>query len=213
MKNTLVNIRWFTASGQKSTKEFSKSLFCLFSLLTLSGCITSGTSLSLAPAPPDQPYLVSNTEGYRESLSSQSSLDSVVFAPDYAETVSAIASVRASEDRVATNLSEKDAYKCRMKDRFDRKAVLAYEWDRSRLSMDVDGINMSSFGSDMAVRIEYKLRIHPEKPKKLKCRGGTKLQGLIGTGYHELFVREEDTVWDKVRDIRKNPMQYIARIF
>ena len=213
MKNTLVNIRWFTANGQKSTKEFSKSLFCLFSLLTLSGCITSGTSLSLAPSPPDQPYLVSYTDNYRDDVSSRSSGDYVAFAPDYAESVSAISSVRASEGRVSASLSEKKSYKCRLKDRFDRKAVLAYEWDRSRLSMDVDGINMSSFGSDMAVRVEYKLRIHPEKPKKLKCREGSNWQGLIGTGYHELFVREEDTVWDKVRDVRKDPLQYIARIF
>ena len=213
MKNITVNIRCFTAIGQKSTKEFSKSLFCLFSLLTLSGCMTSGTSLPLAPSPPDRSHSISYTDSSKDGHVSQEGGVDVAFLPDYSESVSSITSIRVAEMDVSANLSENNSYKCRMKDRFDRKAVLAYEWDRSRLSMDVDGVNMSDMGSDMAIRIEYKLRIHPEKPKKAKCRAGAKWQGLIGTGYHELFVREEDTVWGKVRDIRKNPLKHISRIF
>ena len=97
---------------------------------------------------------------------------------------------------------------CGFKDRFDRKAILAYEWERSRLALDVDGL---SFGGsdDQAIKIQYTLRLQPEKSKEQRCRFNSPWQGLIGSGYNELFVREQDTVYEELREMRAKLKNYI----
>lgn len=95
--------------------------------------------------------------------------------------------------------------KCRINDRFDRKALVAYHWDRNRLALDVDGINLGGSGNK-GVRLEYRLRLQPGKTRKEKCLYESNWQGLIGSGYHELFVRENDTVWQELRRMRRDVM-------
>ncbi len=226
MTHILVDIKRSAAIGRRRTqnyiRELAQNLFCLFCLLTVSGCMTSGISQPLAPLPPGYNSSISHSMAFSDLRRSGLVDTEIDFVPDYAAAVSAVGHVDMADGISGASLGlseEKKKTRCRLKDRFDRKALMAYEWDRSRLSMDVDGVNMTSFGQDMAVRIEYKMRIHPEKPrnKKTLCRGHLKFQGLVGTGYHEFFERDENTVWDEVRDEVKNFRQkaagYVGGVF
>lgn len=101
---------------------------------------------------------------------------------------------------------------CSLHDRFDRKAVVAYEWGRSRLSLDVDGVSLGG-GGERGVHLKYKIRFQPEKTKKQRCRYSSPWQGLVGSGYNELFVRKEDTVWAEIRDVKRSAAQYMDNFF
>lgn len=105
-------------------------------------------------------------------------------------------------ERVAlsANAAEPD---CSIGDRFDRGQVLAYEWDRSRLGLDVDGINMDSDG-EQAVRVSYTLRLQPEKTEDQRCRYPSAWQGLAGSAYNELVKRDQNTVWDQIKQARRS---------
>lgn len=218
----MVNNETFTATGyKKSTKElFSKRLFLVFSILTLSGCLSSGSSLPLAPSPPEYHHFTSTDHGSSE-IHMLSEGDNYI--PDYAAAVTAVAGSGALVDARPTDqidgvvqvksLSSTKIERCSLRDRFDRKVLLAYEWDRSRLSMDVDGVNMNSMGEDMAVRFEFKMRLQRGVKKVRKCRSKSQWQGMIGTGYHELIEREENTVWDEIRFLKKDVVKKIKDVF
>lgn len=83
---------------------------------------------------------------------------------------------------------------CSIRDMFDRKAMLAYEWGnntRSRLSFDVDGVGLDSLDVE-GVKLEYAFRLQPEKPKKMGCRYSSQWQGMVGSGYNEMFMRGDN---------------------
>ena len=80
------------------------------------------------------------------------------------------------------------------------------------MSVDVDGVSFGGSG-ERAMRVEYKLRLQPEKTKKQKCRYSSQWQGLVGSGYNELIVRESDTVWDEVKNLRREVTQYVENVF
>lgn len=171
-------------------------LFC--AMVLLSGCITSNYSTPLAPSPPDMAISYSFYPIYG---------DYNLYEPsDSSEQLSALISngivrdVHSVDSRVLTveEVQNNSLKKCRLKDRFDRKAVLAYEWDRSRLSVDVDGVNLSG-GDDYGVRLEYRLRFQPEKPVQELCRYPSSWQGMIGSGYNEFFVKEDGQVMEEIK--------------
>ena len=202
-------------------QEFLSKLFLCTSLLALSGCLTTGKSEPLAPLPPS----VTSS-----SLSAQQS--HIAYQPHYFAAPLQMALLEIDTAPIIENdLIQQPAVnaehalpmkgkpdvvsslkKCRLKDRFDRKAVLAYEWGRSRLAVDVDGVNLSG-GSERSVRLEYKMRLHPEKTRKQRCRYTSSWQGLIGSGYNEFFVRKEDTVWGELKDAKKDALHYVSKIF
>jgi hypothetical protein len=87
---------------------------------------------------------------------------------------------------------------CSLKDRFDRDAVLAYNFDdnQSRLSlhMATDGASVERVG----LRFTYKFQSY--KTRKERCRYQSHFQGLGGSIYNEFFLRQHNTVWDNIRD-------------
>lgn len=197
-------------------QEFLSKLILCTSLLALSGCLTTGKSKPLAPSPP------SVTSA---SLSEQQS--NLAYQPHYFSAPLRMALLKAEKspviqehlnsgvvplslkgNRGATSSSKK----CGIRDRFDRKAVLAYEWGRNRMALDVDGINLGS-GSKRSLRLEYKINLHPEKTRKQRCRYSSSWQGLIGSGYNEFFIRKDDTVWGELKDIKKQTMHYVDSMF
>lgn len=105
--------------------------------------------------------------------------------------------------------SSKPLKKCRIKDRFDRKAVFAYQMDEGRLSLDVDGLNMGSTNIER-VYLQYKISLQPEFEKKDHCKYASAYQGLIGSAYNELVLREEDTVWEELSDIQAEVGHHIT---
>lgn len=98
---------------------------------------------------------------------------------------------------------------CSIKDRFDRTALMAYNFtDRqSRLSfhMDVDGPRLSAPArlevNEVMLRFRYKF--HPAENHKEKCLYPSGFQGWGGSTYNEFFVREKDTIRQELMD--KNP--------
>lgn len=213
------------------TKEFLKYSFLCASTLSISGCITSDPSAPLAPSP-EKVFSTHNNDfaiakntgadghGDDKEIVAQNIHLSPMLQNLMVQGLVHNGSVMASDGGEGQSASLKSSggssYKCRWKDRLDRKAVLAYEWDRSRLSMDVDGVNLSGDG-EYGMRVAYRLRFQPEKPPKERCRYKAAWQGMIGTGYHEFFVREEDTVWQAikqdVRDAKKKVTNVTGRIF
>lgn len=195
-----MNILGFTPNDSKG-QEFYYNFVFLFSLLTLPGCMASSTTIApLAPEPPVVTY---------DSIK----ISDATFQPNY---FAAHSTQQKKDDAVEPHILTLDEnvpdnnIKCSIKDRFDRKAVLAYEWNRSRLSFDVDGLGDSD---DAGMRLEYKIRLQPEKTKKQKCRYQARWQGLIGSGYNELVVRQDDTVWQALREKRSEATEFLGVLF
>lgn len=96
---------------------------------------------------------------------------------------------------------------CSFGDRFDRDGVIAYQFSdgQSRLSlhMNIDGVGFSGAELDQVmVKYTYKLQAIPGR--KERCRYKSGFQGIIGSGYNEMFLRKTNTVWDQLRDT--NPL-------
>ena len=194
------------------------NIILLYSLLSLSGCSTSVKSASLAPSPPDVSRVLFSQDNYV-------SYQPHFFAPPRVGVEIAIAKDTRSFENSELTINDTNALAvngdtpvqaslkgCRFKDRFDRKAILAYEWNRSRLSLDVKGINFDS-GGDKGFRVEYKIRFQPEKTKKQRCRYSSSWQGLFGSSYNEFIVREDNAAWGEIITMKEELMQYINRSF
>ena len=194
--------------------------------LASTGCVSSGknTSLSLAPAPPKRAVadfytvkperaklaaapsfstLADNTGYIREGGKND---DNIIasnvpgITPLYTAMQNDITGHNQDTDyKIYVSPNKKSGDKCKIKYRFDRKEVLAYEWGRNRLGFDVGGVKLGGGGIN-SVKIRYRLRIHPEKTKKEKCRYPSHWQGLIGSGYNEIFLRDEDNIWHLLRN-------------
>jgi hypothetical protein len=113
-----------------------------------------------------------------------------------------------SKNPAKLGLSE-DAAKslgCNIKDRFDRDAALAYNFDdrqsRLALHLSLDGPSFSDPGrmelNSFMVRYTHKFS-KPPQSKKEKCRFESNFQGVLGSAYNEFFVRNNYTVWKESR--------------
>ncbi|MBI1301822.1 MAG: hypothetical protein GC137_09230 [Alphaproteobacteria bacterium] len=188
----------------------NKSLMQVFLLLTalgLPGCLGAGKVQPLAPLPP-----AIDLASYENQKKSQDNMttDHSIITVHQASEDGLMQEVVDIKDAPKTAVVEEK--KCNLKDRFDRDAFLAYEWDRSRLSMDVDGINTSGDGN-MGIKIEYRLRFQKWKNKKERCRYDSQWQGLVGSGYNEMFRREDNTMWGEINKIRKKASEFVDEAF
>lgn len=108
--------------------------------------------------------------------------------------------------------SSKMLKKCRIKDKFDRKALLAYEWDDGeRLSLDVDGIGMDSTEISK-VYLQYKISLQPELKKKDPCKYASSYQGIVGSMYNELVIHEGQNLYDEVDFLQNKVGSVLASI-
>lgn len=96
---------------------------------------------------------------------------------------------------------------CSLRDRFDNDSALAYNFSdqQSRLSLHVDMGDVGFGGAEVdQVMVKYRYRLQKDVARSRDaCRYPSQVQGLIGTGYNEFFVRQRDTVWDEIND--RNP--------
>jgi len=177
-----------------------RMVFLSFTVLALSGC--SATSGVLAPKPPKfdklaarEPITVVDIETAAGGMESQ----------PIAEIL---------EDPALSALEQqKIPASCRVKDRFDRKDVLALEWGgRNRLGFDVGGIGWDSLEVKQ-VKLRYRLRFQKYKTKKELCRYASGFQGMIGSGYSELFARENNTVWQEIKKMRGDVQDRWGKVF
>ena len=197
----------------RQNRKLTNILILLLGIMTLSGCVTSKKTHYLAPSPPEI---------------SISDIQTPSTETDYVVPLEAPLSVMQ-----ANNIQKNDAFvirddvedvsqtkpkvavsqkKCRIKDRFDRKATIAYEWGRERLSVDMDGI-VSGGSGDSGMKVQYTMRLQNHVPKKQLCRYSSNWQGLIGSSYNEMFMRKDDTMWDDLREMRKSATDYMREHF
>ena len=211
MKKETVNTLCFTPFDLvKGQENFYKSLLVIISILTLPGCLASDTSAPLAPKPPEISITTMEDPVFVPHYFSDPALvdpltvgvGAEVHDTGFEERLEPVSGAPA-EAKIA--LAED---KCRVQDRFDRKAVLAYEWGYQRIGLDVDGIGFGG-SDDAGVKLEYKMNLQRKKNEYQKCRYNSKWQGLIGSGYNELFLREDGAMWKDLRDMRKDVSDYI----
>lgn len=163
------------------------------------GCSSDMTTASLAPPPPKFDANVA-----REQIT-KLSIESVIGAGQGLGTQGVSGAPAPAAVSVALQVEARPKG-CRVQDRFDKKALLAYEWGgRSRLGLDVDGLSYDSYEVEQ-VKIEYRLRFQEYKTTKERCRYNSNWQGILGTGYNELFIRENDTIWQEL-DILENDVE------
>jgi hypothetical protein len=132
--------------------------------------------------------------------SSATSVEQGLSPSDYApETAKNEAKLGLSED-AAKSLG------CNIKDRFDRGAALAYNFDdrqsRLALHLSMEGPSFSDPTrlqlNSMMVRYTHQFS-KPPQSKKEKCRVESNFQGVVGSAYNEFFVRNNYTVWQEIR--------------
>lgn len=166
------------------------TVFPTVAVLMLAGCSSSSDSAFLAPAPPEFDF-----NAPRQPITT------VDIAPPAGGMETQPVDETLDESVVAALEEQRIPAKCRIKDRFDRKDVLAFEWGQNRLSFDVAGLGLDSYEIEK-VRVRYRLRFQDYKTKKERCRYASSFQGLIGSGYNEFFVRKNDTVWEELKKLR-----------
>lgn len=106
---------------------------------------------------------------------------------------------------ILSNKSKKERKEnCSIMDRFDRKMVLAFEKDNGniRYGFDIDGISHKSAKIENIMFI-YRKRLNPSKTIKKSCKFNSSFQGLVGSVYNEFFIREQNTVWGDIKEIRQ----------
>lgn len=113
------------------------------------------------------------------------------------------------EENVQLGLSEDQsrALGCNIGDRFDRGATLAYNFDdnqtRLALNLRLSGPKLSDPSrlevNSVMLRYTHKFS-KPPLSKREKCRFQSSFQGLVGSAYNELFIRNTYTVWKELRN-------------
>lgn len=192
----------FIVQGQKSLYE---SLLLTFAVLALAGCSITSSSSPLAPRPPS----FDTASMPREPITTvqiNSTLRDVGITEEGIKTFDEVAAAYKAETASAG---------CSIRSRFDREAVLAYEWGeggRSRLALDVDGIGFDQFDVEQ-VKLEYKIRFSAEPTRKQRCRYASGWQGMLGSGYNEMFLRQNDTVWHELGDLEEDLDENLSDLF
>ncbi len=111
----------------------------------------------------------------------------------------------ASSYKPAPALAQGGGDGCSFSGRFDNRSALSYNFDDNRSQL---GFNMSvnDHGSGMVnvsravIVFRYKFDQVKSPPREEKCRYASHWQGLVGSSYNELFLREHNTLWGEVRD-------------
>lgn len=114
----------------------------------------------------------------------------------------------ARKEKLGLSREDSQALGCDIGDRFDRKALLAYNFSdqqsRLALHMNVEGPSFSDPGhfqlNSFAIRFTHKFQKPAQRQKNL-CLFPSGFQGLLGSSYHEFFIRNNYTVVDQLKDM------------
>ncbi len=120
--------------------------------------------------------------------------------PSVLNEITPAAGRRSSYNKELSYKNDSPPGHCRLKDRFDRKELVAYNFSdgqsRVGLRLAMDGFSLSDAGSfDVrSAGLNFRYRFQAIKKRKEKCLYKSSWQGFLGSGYNEFFVREEQTV-------------------
>ena len=160
--------------------------------LSLSGCARDDASYS--PSPDYTGYFVDSHVHVPMAAG---------FTPGWSGSPASSSSYRAPAEALAQGGGDG----CSFAGRFDNRSALAYNFDDNRSQI---GFNMSvnDHGSGMVnvsrAVVVFRYRFDhvksPPREEKEKCRYASHWQGLVGSGYNELFLRDHNTLLGEVRD-------------
>ncbi len=175
----------------RQDRYFIPIMMMSLTLVLLTGCASDSESIALAPSPPKF-----DPNAPREEIT-EIALETAIGAGQGLGT-HGVRDASLTEGVKTAMRQDVIPKRCRIQDRFDRKALIAYEWGgRSRLGLDIDGLSYDNYEIEK-VKVEYRLRFSAYKTSKERCRYASKWQGILGTGYNELFLREKDTIWEEI---------------
>lgn len=167
---------------------------CLGSCLGLSGCGTQTRELNFEP-PSEESWHTASTAGDQGGGG---------FAAMSNKTEILIPGTPNSYDlpKPITTLAMQG---CSIKDRFDRKSTLAYNFsdDQSKLALNLSirGPSLTDPGRlefrGGEIRFTYQMQKY-KKPIE-RCRYASPVQGLVGSAYNEFFLRDNDTIRQELR--------------
>lgn len=113
---------------------------------------------------------------------------------------------RNNTTKLGLSEDESKALGCDLQDRFDHGATLAYNFDdhqsRLALHLNLEGPSLSNPSQIQVNSVMLRFTHHFQKPtdnKKEKCRLPSNFQGILGSGYNELFLRNNFTIWKDLR--------------
>ena len=187
----------FGKPGHRSARTVVLALM----MMIPGGCADTGIHPALAPAPPQI-----------DLSAPRDPITTIAIETDIATVIQPAVTARTGEFALAEQSAlglmrtQETNTRCGVKSRFDRQALLAYEWggrNRLGLRLSMNGPRLSDFSAPefKRVKLEYKLRFSKEKDKKAHCRYDSPWQGLLGSAYNEFFIREDDVVWHEIDDI------------
>jgi hypothetical protein len=163
--------------------------------LALSGCMGSGSRYSDVP-PPDYWYNGSSTDSHEH----------VAMSDQYSAATPTHDEGGRSYTYGAPSFTPADYDGCKITDRFDNRSTIAYNFDdRHQLAFNMaindDG---GSMGVSRAV-VVFHYKFDAPKPsrsdaRRAKCRYDSHWQGLVGSTYNELFLRDHNSVWTQMKD-------------
>lgn len=169
----------------------------LLTVISLGGCASDSRYARLAPAPPSYGQIpdINDQFSYAALRNDPQALNGITpalgagrgdVAPQQEQRASFSAALRSS---------------CDIKDRFDRDLTLSYRFadGRTRIGLDVDADVMAARVDGIKFAFRYKLQ-KPGKKERADCLYESPVQGLVGSAYNELFLREKDTVWNALEE-------------
>ncbi|MEZ5918860.1 MAG: hypothetical protein R3D66_02735 [Alphaproteobacteria bacterium] len=192
----------FTPEKSLQGRQHVVWFLLLFSVLIVTGCSNLKAGSGPAPAPPSFTLKAERDPITKVAIQNIPSAQNepVTLA---SANIPAAPSTLLPANEIILSAKSQNTGQCRIKDRFDRDEVLAYTWGDNRLGMDVDGLSLSNFEMEQ-VKLQYRLKLQSYKSQKERCRYPSQWQGLVGTGYNELFVRETDTVWQELKALQND---------
>ena len=171
----------------------AKAIFLSFLLFSITACSTQHTSEARLDTPLHKNVIVRNNLEFEDSSKQFNSIEP---AAGYVQNDSQL--IRAS---YKGNTPKKN---CRLKDRFDRGELIAYNFadGQSRVGLKVSskGFKLKDAGNFeiQKVGLRFRYRFQDIKKKRERCLYESAWQGLMGSGYNELYRRENDTVYQEL---------------
>ncbi len=179
-----------TQPGTGSTgRRIYAAAYAALCLLTLSACSVTPERLFSAPAPPD--------DWRSKDFVAEDPLRPLQQANPVTER-----EIRDAQQKAVLNAVPQG---CSIRDRFDNSALVAWRFNDNRsrvgLKLKMDGPSLSDPGNFefKAVTIRFTHQLQKTPHKKERCLYAAPLQGVVGSLYNELYVREDNTVWQELR--------------
>lgn len=167
-----------------------KSWISLLSLFVLTACVTEKGS-----APPPSFHLEAKEAGTRYAQNMNAEALQAIEPAAGAPKIENYRAYHAYQPYTATAAMGGDNKNdCALAERFDHQALLAYQWGRNRVGLNVDRVSIDGgevIGSDLAeeVKMTYRIKLQNKKGRAEKCRYNSSWQGVIGSSYNEFYLR------------------------